>query len=58
MERHKKIGCGLLFASGLACILFSTIRIVSVGQIDKPQSPDPKWLTMWTIIKCSTGRTV
>jgi hypothetical protein len=57
MERPKKIGCGLLFASGLVCILFSTIRIVQVGQDGKPRSPDPKWLTMWTIIECSTGKT-
>ena len=56
MEKPKKIGCGLLFASGLVCILFSTIRIVQVGQDGKPRSPDPKWLTMWTIIECSTGK--
>ncbi|KAL1799355.1 hypothetical protein ACET3X_003392 [Alternaria dauci] len=55
MDRPKKIGCGLLFASGLVCILFSTIRIVQVGQDGKPRSPDPKWLTMWTIIECSTA---
>ncbi|CAN9121313.1 unnamed protein product [Alternaria alternata] len=55
MEKPKKIGCGLLFASGLVCILFSTIRIVQVGQDGKPRSPDPKWLTMWTIIECSTA---
>lgn len=56
MEKPKKIGCGLLFASGLVCILFSTIRIVQVGQDGRPRSPDPKWLTMWTIIECSTGK--
>ncbi|KAI4624471.1 hypothetical protein J4E83_004146 [Alternaria metachromatica] len=55
MEKPKKIGCGLLFASGLVCILFSTIRIVQVGQDGRPRSPDPKWLTMWTIIECSTA---
>ncbi|KAG9193538.1 hypothetical protein G6011_03573 [Alternaria panax] len=55
MDKHKKIGCGLLFASGLVCILFSTIRIVQVGQDGRPQSPDPKWLTMWTIIESSTA---
>ncbi|KAK1916497.1 hypothetical protein P3342_004316 [Pyrenophora teres f. teres] len=55
MEKAKKVGCGLLFASGFVCILFSTIRIVQVGQDGKPRSPDPKWLTMWTIIECSTA---
>ncbi|KAL6711709.1 hypothetical protein ACN47E_004643 [Coniothyrium glycines] len=55
MERNKKIGCGLLFASGFVCILFSTLRIVQVGGDGKPRSPDPKWLTMWTIIECSTA---
>lgn len=55
MEKAKKIGCGLLFASGFVCILFSTIRIVQVGQDGKPKSPDPKWLTLWTIVECSTG---
>ncbi|KAH7371560.1 hypothetical protein BKA66DRAFT_423769 [Pyrenochaeta sp. MPI-SDFR-AT-0127] len=55
MARSRKIGCGLLFASGFVCILFSTIRIVQVGGDGKPQSPDPKWLTMWTIIECSTA---
>ncbi|CAO2652282.1 Nn.00g005650.m01.CDS01 [Neocucurbitaria sp. VM-36] len=55
MARARKIGCGLLFASGLVCVLFSTIRIVQVGGDGKPRSPDAKWLTMWTIIECSTG---
>lgn len=55
MARARKIGCILLFASGFICILFSTLRIVQVGGDGKPRSPDPKWLTMWTIIECSTG---
>jgi hypothetical protein len=58
MPRNRKIGVGLLFASGLLCTLFSTIRIVQLTPRDgKPQSPDPKWLTMWTIVECSTGTT-
>lgn len=57
MPRAKKIGVGILFCSGLVCILFSAIRIVQITDIKdgKPKSPDPKWLTMWTIIECSTG---
>jgi hypothetical protein len=59
MPRNRKIGVGLLFASGLICTLFSTIRIVQLTPRNgKPQSPDPKWLTMWTIIECSTGTIV
>lgn len=54
-----KIGVGLLFATALVCILFSTIRIVQIGIRDgKPMTPEPKWLTLWTIIECSTGTVV
>ncbi|KAF2850315.1 hypothetical protein T440DRAFT_532115 [Plenodomus tracheiphilus IPT5] len=55
IKTPKKIGCFLLFASGFVCILFSTLRIVQVGGDGKPRSPDPKWLTMWTMIECSTA---
>lgn len=55
MPRNRKIGVGILFCSGFVCILFSTIRIVQITSRDGPKSPDPKWLTMWTIIECSTG---
>lgn len=55
MPRNRKIGVGILFSSGFVCILFSTIRIVQITSREGPKSPDPKWLTMWTIIECSTG---
>jgi hypothetical protein len=56
IQRCQKIGVGTLFASGFLCIIFSAIRIVQLTTRDgKPHSPDPKWLTMWTIIECSTG---
>ncbi|KAH7392323.1 hypothetical protein DE146DRAFT_679738 [Phaeosphaeria sp. MPI-PUGE-AT-0046c] len=55
MPRNRKIGVGILFCSGFVCILFSTIRIVQITSRNGPKSPDPKWLTMWTIIECSTA---
>ncbi|KAF2124149.1 hypothetical protein P153DRAFT_361336 [Dothidotthia symphoricarpi CBS 119687] len=56
MARVQKVCIGLLFASGLICILFATIRVVQIGIRDgKPMTPEPKWLTLWTIIECSTG---
>lgn len=59
MPRRQKIGVGILFTSGLVCIVFSTIRIVQITSRDgKPKSPDPKWLTMWTIIESSTGTVI
>jgi hypothetical protein len=54
MARHRKIGVCVLFALGFVCIIFSTIRIVQITN-GKTKSPDPKWLTMWTVIECSTG---
>ncbi|PVH99653.1 hypothetical protein DM02DRAFT_419300 [Periconia macrospinosa] len=54
MARGEKIGIMILFSGGFVCIIFATLRAVQIGiQNGKAVSPDPKWLTMWTVIEVS-----
>ncbi|KAF1954781.1 hypothetical protein CC80DRAFT_416744 [Byssothecium circinans] len=54
MARTEKAGVLILFCGGFVCIAFATLRAVQVGvEHGKAISPDPKWLTMWTVIEVS-----
>ncbi|CAI6336544.1 unnamed protein product [Periconia digitata] len=54
MARSEKVGILILFSGGFVCIIFATLRAVQVGvQHGKAVSPDPKWLTLWTVIEVS-----
>jgi hypothetical protein len=60
MPQSKKVGILLLFASGVFCILFASLRVVQVAINDgKPeadaQRPDPTWLAIWGMVKCAKG---
>ncbi|KAF2641901.1 hypothetical protein P280DRAFT_548513 [Massarina eburnea CBS 473.64] len=54
MARAEKAGILVLFGGGFVCIAFGTLRVVQVGiQHGKAVSPEPKWLTLWTVIEVS-----
>ena len=56
MARAEKTGIMILFCGGFICIIFATLRAVQIGvQHGKAISPDPKWLTLWTVIEVSMG---
>lgn len=59
MVRSEKVGILILFSGGWVCIIFATLRAIQVGvQHGKAVSPDPKWLTLWTVIEVSMGKFV
>lgn len=59
MVRSEKVGILILFSGGWVCITFATLRAIQVGvQHGKAVSPDPKWLTLWTVIEVSMGKLV
>jgi hypothetical protein len=52
MARGQKIAVIALFASGIVCIAFATIRVVQIGmRAGNHSSPSPTWLALWTIIE-------
>jgi hypothetical protein len=52
MARGQKIAIIALFASGIVCIAFATIRVVQIGmRAGSHSSPSPTWLALWTIIE-------
>jgi hypothetical protein len=56
MPRAQKISVGALFGTGLICILFATIRVVSIGsKAGKNKQPNTSWLALWAVVECSIG---
>jgi len=55
MPRRQRVAICALFASGLICIAFATIRVVQIGINDKGQAstPEPKWMTLWSAMELS-----
>jgi hypothetical protein len=55
MPRRQRVAICALFATGLICIAFATIRVVQIGVNDKGQasSPEPKWMTLWSVMELS-----
>jgi hypothetical protein len=52
MARGQKIAVIVLFASGVVCIAFATIRVVQIGiRAGNHTSPSPTWLALWTIVE-------
>ncbi|KAF2641382.1 hypothetical protein P280DRAFT_399230 [Massarina eburnea CBS 473.64] len=56
LKLGQKVGIVALFASGLICIVFATIRVVELGVSDgKAATPQPKWLILWTVLETSAA---
>ncbi|KAJ8113343.1 hypothetical protein OPT61_g4508 [Boeremia exigua] len=56
VPRGQKIAIVALFSSGLVCIAFATLRLIQVGrQSGDTYSPNPTWLSLWTVIEGSVA---
>ena len=57
MPRQQKVAICMLFATGLVCISFATIRVVQIGINDKGQSTstDPRWMVLWSVMELSVA---
>jgi hypothetical protein len=54
MKLGKKIAIIALFASGVVCIAFATLRVYQVGsKSGGSTAPSPTWLALWTVIEAS-----
>ncbi|KAJ8116804.1 hypothetical protein OPT61_g1843 [Boeremia exigua] len=58
MPRSRKYAIGLLFASGVICIIFASLRVAQVAvNAAKPEADgeplDPTWLAIWGMVECS-----
>lgn len=56
IARGQKIAIIALFASGLVCIAFATLRVVQIGDTAGTNKfPSPAWIALWTIIETSVA---
>ncbi|KAF3049058.1 hypothetical protein E8E11_009739 [Didymella keratinophila] len=55
MPRRQKVAICALFASGVLCIAFATIRMAfnGVTETGKPGAAEPKWLAFWSVLEMS-----
>jgi hypothetical protein len=52
MARGQKIAVIALFASGIVCMAFATLRVVQIGiKSENSTAPSPTWLALWTIVE-------
>ncbi|KAG9194878.1 hypothetical protein G6011_04913 [Alternaria panax] len=52
MARGKKIAVVALFASGIVCMAFATLRVVQIGiKSENSTAPSPTWLALWTLVE-------
>lgn len=55
MPHRQKTAICALFATGLVCIAFATIRIAFSGitEIGEAGAAEPKWLAFWSVMEIS-----
>ncbi|CAI9628127.1 unnamed protein product [Alternaria burnsii] len=52
MVRVQKVAVIALFASGIVCMAFATLRVVQIGiKSENSTAPSPTWLALWTIVE-------
>lgn len=52
MARVQKVAVIALFASGIVCMAFATLRVVQIGiKSENSTAPSPTWLALWTIVE-------
>ena len=56
MPLSQKLSVGALFCTGLVCIVFATVRVVSIGQkTGNDSTPSSSWLVLWAVVEGSIG---
>ncbi|KAH0544804.1 hypothetical protein FGG08_001033 [Glutinoglossum americanum] len=55
ISRAEKISVACIFGVGVICMIFATIRVISISQKAETGQASPTWLALWAVIEDSVG---
>ena len=54
VRQWQRIAILALFASGIVCIAFATLRVIQIGRkAEDTETHNPIWLALWTVVEAS-----
>ena len=56
ISRAEKISVACIFGVGVICMIFATIRVISISEKAATGQASPTWLALWAVIEDSVGK--